>query len=199
MRWLPAVAPRASGGAMTDVFDRLIEPLLKREGGYVNDPNDRGGETNWGVTIGVARENGYGGSMRAMTRDQAKAIYRTKYWAKPGLYLIAPLSEAVADELFDTGVNMGTGTAAIFFQRALNALNRQAKDYPDIIVDGGIGPATAAAFKAYLKRNGKTAEPVMLKTLNSLQGARYVELSEGRGQNETFTNGWMAQRVGLAA
>jgi lysozyme family protein len=151
------------------------------------------------VTVGVARENGYAGSMRAMTRDQAKAIYRAKYWAKPGLYLIAPLSEAVADELFDTGVNMGTGTAAIFFQRALNALNRQAKDYPDILVDGGVGPATAAAFKAYLKRNGKTAETVMLKTLNSLQGARYVELSEGRGQNETFTNGWMAQRVGLAA
>jgi lysozyme family protein len=49
--------------------------------------------------------------MAAMTRDQASAIYRAKYWAKPGLYLVAPLSAKVAAELFDTGVNMGTGTA----------------------------------------------------------------------------------------
>lgn len=184
---------------MADAFDALIEPLLKREGGYVNDPNDRGGETNFGVTVAVARENGYAGSMRAMTRDQAKAIYRAKYWAKPGLYHIAPLSLPVAEELFDTGVNMGTGTAAIFFQRALNALNRQGKDYPDIAVDGGIGPATSRAFGAFLRRNGKGAVTVMLTTLNCLQGARYIELSEGREANENFTNGWMAHRVGLAA
>jgi lysozyme family protein len=184
---------------MTDLFDALIGPLLAREGGYVNDPNDRGGETNFGVTIAVARENGYGGPMRAMSLDQAKAIYRAKYWAKPGLYLIAPLSAKVAEELFDTGVNMGTGTAAMFLQRALNALNRMAGDYPDIRVDGAIGPATAAAFAAYLKRNGAKAEAVMLKALNVLQGARYIELAEGRASNETFLNGWLANRVGLDA
>lgn len=182
---------------MTDVFDTLVDGLIGREGAYSNNAADTGGETMFGVTIGVARENGYFGPMRSMTRDQAKAIYRAKYWAKPGLYLVAPLSVEVAEELLDTGVNMGTGTAAIFFQRSLNALNRGQKDYPDIKVDGGIGPATARAFDAFLARNGKTGEKVMLKALNCLQGARYIELSESREANETFVNGWLANRVGL--
>src|SRR6185369_16555833 len=121
------------------------------------------------------RENGYAGAMATMTRDQAKAIYRAKYWAKVGLYLIAPLSEKIAEELLDTGVNMGTGTAGIFLQRALNALNGQGKDYPDILVDGGIGPGTAAALKALLAKRGTTGEAVILKALNCLQGARYIE------------------------
>lgn len=185
---------------MSDLFDRLIEPLIQREGGYTNNPDDAGGETNWGITVKVARENGYAGRMRDMTRDQAKAIYRTKYWAKPGLYLIAPLSAAVAEELFDTGVNMGTGTAGVFFQRALNALNRREADYQDIVVDGAIGAQSKEAFEAFLRRNGvaRGAE-VMLKALNCLQGARYIELSEAREANETFTNGWLLNRVGLAA
>ncbi len=184
---------------MSDLFDQLIEPLIQREGGYTNDPRDAGGETNFGVTRAVARENGYAGSMRAMSRDQAKAIYRAKYWAKPGLYLIAPLSAKIAEELFDTGVNMGTGTAGIFLQRALNALNGQGKDYADIAVDGGIGPGTAAALKALLKKRGPTGETVILRALNSLQGARYIELAEGRAVNEAYAFGWLANRVGIAA
>lgn len=184
---------------MSDVFDRLIEPLIGREGGYVNHPSDRGGETIWGVTIGVARENGYAGAMRAMTRDQARAIYRAKYWAKPGIYHVAPISEAVAEELFDTGVNMGTGTGVQFFQRALNVLNRRGRDYADIDVDGAIGPATAAAFKALLKKRGTAGETVMLRVLNSLQGARYVALAEAKETQEDFAFGWFAQRVGALA
>ena len=169
---------------MSDLFNVLIGPLIDREGGYSNNPNDAGGETNFGITISVARENGFTGQMKAMTREQAVAIYRAKFWAKPGLYLIAPLSEKVAEELFDTGVNMGTGTAGIMFQRALNVLNRNAKDYPDIRVDSAIGTGTRDAFAAFLKRNGANAEPVMLKALNCLQGAHYIELAESRSQNE---------------
>lgn len=181
---------------MPDLFDRLAIGLRTREGGYVNNPDDRGGETNHGITVGTARSHGYAGSMRAMTWDQAKDIYRSVYWSQPGFYLVAPLSEAVAEELFDTGVNMGTGTAARFLQRALNALNRKGADYPDIAVDGAIGPGTAGAFQAFMRRNAN-GEEVMLKALNCLQGARYIELAEGRQANESFMNGWMAQRVGL--
>lgn len=184
---------------MTDLFDRLDAPTRKAEGGYVNNKDDAGGETNHGITIAVARENGFSGRMIDMTADQAAAIRRTKYFAKPGIYLLAPISEAIATEVYDTGINMGTGTAIIFLQRALNALNRQGKDYPDIMVDGGAGPGTAAALKAYVQKNGSTAEATMLKALNCLQGARYIELSEGRGQNETFTNGWLATRVGISS
>lgn len=185
---------------MPDLFDRLIGPLLDREGGYVNDPRDAGGETNWGVTVKVARENGYAGRMIDMTREQAAAIYRAKYWAKPGLYLIAPLSAEVAEELFDTGVNMGTGTAGMFFQRALNALNRNDADYADVRVDGAIGGETAKAFEAFLRRNGAAkGTATMLKALNCLQGAHYIELCEARETNEVYLNGWLANRVGIAA
>lgn len=184
---------------MTDFADTLIAKLLPLEGGYSNNPADAGGETNWGVTIGVARENGYAGSMRAMTQAQAAAIYRAKYYAKPGIYLLAPLSAKIAGEMFDTGVNMGTGTAGIFLQRALNALNEQGKDYPDIVVDGGVGPGTAAALRSLLATRGPGAEAVVLKALNCLQGARYIELAEGRSANEAFEFGWLANRVSLAA
>lgn len=182
---------------MTDPFDRLVETLIGKEGGYVNDPKDSGGETIWGITVAVARENGYSGPMRNMTRDQAKAIYRAKYWAKPGLYLIAPMSERVAEELLDTGVNAGTGTAGMFFQRALNVLNRGGADYADIKVDGAIGPATAKAYASYRKRNGALAEERMLKALNCMQGNYYIELAEARSKDERFVNGWLDQRVHL--
>ena len=183
---------------MADLFDSLVEELIGREGAYVNNPADPGGETIWGITRGVARENGYAGPMTAMTRDQAKVIYRAKYWAKPGLYLIAPLSAKIAEELLDTGVNMGTGTAGFFLQRALNVLNNQGRDYPDVLLDGGIGPGTAAALKALLAKRGALGETVVLKALNCLQGARYIELAEGRSASETFEFGWLANRVGLA-
>jgi lysozyme family protein len=141
----------AEGAAVSDLFDQLIGPLLAVEGGYSNNKADAGGETNWGVTAAVARENGYAGPMAAMTRDQAAAIYRAKYWAKPGLYLVAPLSPKIAEELFDTGVNMGTGTAGLPAAGAQRP-QPQGKDYPDIAVDGGAGPCTAAALKAFLAR-----------------------------------------------
>lgn len=184
---------------MTDVFDRLMSHVLSNEGGYSNHPDDRGGETNWGVTVGVARRYGYQGAMRSMSRDQAVAIYRARYWVEPGYDRIAALSERIAGELFDTGVNMGPAVASALLQRALNALNRQGKDYPDLKADGDAGPATRAALAAFLKVRGKEGETVMLKALNVLQGERYVSLAEGRGANESFLYGWLRTRVEIAA
>lgn len=184
---------------MSDIFDALSEKVIALEGGYSNDPHDAGGETMFGITKAVARENGYAGPMSAMTRADAKAIYRAKFWAKPGLYLVAPLSAVIAEELFDTGVNMGTGTAGQFFQHALNALNRGGADYPEIKVDGGIGPATAAALRSYLAVRGLRGERVMLTALNCLQGARYIALADDIPPDESFLFGWLANRVSLAA
>lgn len=182
---------------MGDQFDLLVHALLGVEGGYSNNPDDAGGETIWGVTKAVARENGYAGPMAAMTRDQAKAVYRAKYWAKPGLDLIADISSRVTAEVFDTGVNMGTGTAAMFLQRSLNALNRDGRDYADVTVDGSIGPSTAEALKGLLTIRGVAGETVLLKALNCLQGARYIELCEHDERDETFVYGWLANRVSL--
>lgn len=130
-----------------------------------------------------------------MTREEAKSIYRARYWSAPGFEAVALQSSAVAEELFDTGVNMGQAIAATFLQRLLNGLNRQGRDYADIVVDGDIGPATLKALKAYLVRRKAEGEAVLLKGLNALQGARYVSLAEGRTKNEDFLFGWLSTRV----
>lgn len=173
--------------------DDIFNSILGKEGGYVNNPDDKGGLTNWGITQVVARAHGYTGDMRNLTRDQALNILEADYWTGPRFDLVATLSPTVAAELCDTGVNMGPAVAARFLQRVLNVMNNQGRLYPDVSVDGQIGPRTIAALTSYLVSRGQTATQVMLTALNSLQGARYIELSEQRPANETFSFGWFSR------
>jgi lysozyme family protein len=173
----------------------MLEDLLKREGGFVDHPDDRGGATNWGITEAVAREHGWTGSMRALPREVALAIYRQRYWVQPRLDAVAEVSGAVAEAMFDTGVNMGTGVAVMMLQRVLNALNRNERDWPDLVADRRVGPATLAALRQLIKLRGKAGEAVLLKGMNALKGARYIELAESRPANQSFLMGWLAHRV----
>lgn len=180
------------------IFREKIAPhLLGKEGGYVNHPSDRGGETIWGITVRTARASGYAGPMRQMTREQALGIYEKQYFIAPGFDRIAAISPAVGLEVTDTGVNMGPAVAARFLQIALNGFNRQGRDYADITEDGAAGPATRGALTAFLKARGAAGEKVLLKALNCLQGARYLELGELRPANEDFMFGWFANRIEL--
>jgi lysozyme family protein len=178
------------------LIDRLIEVVIEREGGYVNHPADRGGPTNWGVTQAVARAQGYTGDMRHLPQGTAVSIYKRLYWISPGYSQIAVKAPNLAAELFDTGINMGTGTATRFLQRALNALNRNAKDFSDIKVDGQTGPATMAALQAFLRVRADAGEAVILKAVEALQGAHYLRLAETRPSQEAFLYGWLANRIG---
>jgi lysozyme family protein len=177
-------------------IDELIDALIEREGGYADHAADKGGPTCFGVTEAVARAHGYGGPMRLLPREEAATIYRRLYWQRPRFDQIASRSEVVAAELFDTGVNMGPAVAATFFQRALTALNRNGKDYLDLVPDGRIGPMTLAAFDAFLKIRGSSGETVLLRALEALQGERYLRLAERRPANEAFLYGWLANRIG---
>ena len=180
---------------MSDSFDAAVAELIGIEGDYSDDPADSGGKTRFGITEAVARRHGYTGSMRALPAATAKTIYRADYWDAQSLDTVAMLSRRIAWELFDTGVNMGTGQAGEFLQMSLNAFNRQATDYPDIEVDGEIGPATIDALTAFLARRGQDGETVLLRALNALQGAAYIELAERRDKDERFVFGWFLQRV----
>lgn len=112
-------------------FDTAFHKLLGHEGGYVNHPQDPGGETNWGITVAVARENGYQGQMRELPVEIAKAIYRKRFWdAVQADALPAPLRYP----LFDAAVNSGPGQAIRWLQRALGVAD-----------DGKLGPITLAA------------------------------------------------------
>ncbi|VEI74745.1 Predicted lysozyme (DUF847) [Mannheimia haemolytica] len=116
-------------------FNLAFDRLLGHEGGYTNDKNDKGGETNWGVTIHTARANGYTGSMRAMTREQAKQIYLKAFWQRYNCEKFAP---EIAFQFFDAAVNHGFGNAARMLQRAVGVAD-----------DGVIGKITLAAIERH--------------------------------------------------
>lgn len=175
--------------------DDLIAGILEREGGYTNHPADRGGPTNWGITEVEARAHGYAGDMRDFPKDAAVDIYRHKYWSDPGFNQVALRSVKIAEELLDTGVNMGPTVAAKFLQRALNVLNRGASAYPDVSVDGNIGKMTLYALDQFIAARGQDGISVLLKALNGLQAARYIEIAEANPSQEAFAYGWLKERV----
>ena len=177
--------------------DVLIDGLIEREGGYVNHPADKGGPTCFGITEAVARAHGYAAPMRNLPRVEAAAIYRRLYWLRPRFDQVAKRSDRIAAELFDTGVNMGPAVATTFVQRALTALNRNARDYADLTPDGRVGPMTLHALDAYLETRGRNGgETVLMRALEALQGERYLRLAERRPANEAFLYGWLANRIG---
>jgi lysozyme family protein len=126
---------------------KLAEEIVAREGGFVNDPDDPGGATNFGVTIHTMRRLGLdltgdgkidADDVRALTRDQAVDIFIEHYWRKPR---IDALPEALQASVFDMYVNAGANAVRVL-QRLLVEMGY------DIDVDGAIGPQTIRAAQA---------------------------------------------------
>ena len=174
-------------------YDEAWKRTGPKEGGYSNNPADRGGPTKWGVTERVARANGYEGDMRLLGEDFAKAIGKTQYWDVLNLDAVDKLSPRIAAEMFDTLYN--GGEPGQWLQRCLNVFNRGATLYPDMKVDGRIGPMTIQALKMFLGNRGTEGERVMLVALNSLQAVRFIGISENNPSQEAFTFGWLLNRV----
>ena len=125
----------------------IAEEIVAREGGFVNDPDDPGGATNYGVTIHTMRRLGLDinrdaridvADVRALTRSQAVDIYIEHYFKRPGL---AALPEAVQPSVFDMYVNAG--------MNAVKILQRLCADmgFP-CDPDGQVGPQTIRAAQA---------------------------------------------------
>lgn len=180
---------------MSELKTHTINEIIEVEGGFVDDPNDSGGATNFGITEKVAREYGYTNDMRDLPRMTAVRIYEDRYWEPLSLSTIELMSEMVAKEIADTGVNMGIVRAAKFLQRSLTVLNNKEKFYPDLVADGQLGQKTIRALGDYLAYRGSEGELVLVKMLNCLQGAFYVELAERREKDESFIFGWLKNRV----
>lgn len=115
-------------------------------------------------------------------------FYKKNFWDK--IHGDEIPDQMVAEELFDTAVNMGVGRAAEFLQKALNVLNRNGKSYNDIPVDRAIGRMTIAALHICLKTRG--AE-LLYKVLNILQGAYYLEIMDKDPNQERFAGGWLSR------
>ena len=158
-------------------FDHAFDLLIGNEGGYVNNPADPGGETNWGITRTVAVDNGYDSSMKLMPKETAKQIYKKMYWDK---LQCDQLPFVVAFQLFDAGVNHGNAQAVKFLQRALS-----------VVDDGVIGAKTIAATNAL-----DDLQIVMLFN------AERIEFYTALKTFSTFGKGWVrrvASNLKLAA
>lgn len=177
-----------------DMKQKIIDEIIRIEGGYVNNPNDSGGPTKYGITQSVARSFGYSGDMIDLPRDLAFHIYSAKYWDSVHGDDLEILSSALAAEVVDTAVNMGVKRAGEFLQRSINVLNNRGKICSDLVVDGMIGAATVTAVRDYIAAR-ETA--TLIKALNCLQGAFYIELAERREKDEAFVYGWLRNRVNL--
>lgn len=151
------------------VFDTIFERLMLHEGGYVNHPNDPGGETMYGVTKRVAQAHGYFGDMRKLPKSLAKKITEKSYYnAVKG----DQLDRLIAWQLTDAAYNHGPKQAVKFLQRAVGAS-----------ADGLIGPRTLAAVAAMDKND------VVL-----LFNAERIEFYTRLRTWQTFGRGW-ARRV----
>lgn len=173
---------------------RIIDELINREGGYVNNPADKGGETNFGITVAVARENGYIGEMCDMPRSVAETIYERRYITRPGFDRILAIDSRIGEELIDTGVNMGPHRSAEFLQRWLNGFNYSGR-YQELFVDGQCGKITADALRAFLNWRGSDGSVVLLRALNGLQATRYLDITERDKTQRQFLFGWVLNRV----
>ena len=107
--------------------------------------------------------------------DMVREFYFTEFWIPLRCPLIDPLSEPVAEELFEASVNCGPGNGARFLQRALNALNNRGRLYPDLREDGAIGPKTAQAVATCLKHRPPR---ILVKCQNGEQYIYYKNWSK---------------------
>ena len=150
-------------------YDKCLETILHHEGGYVNHPQDPGGETNLGVTKRVYQEWGGTKDMKDLTFDDVAPIYKKNYWDKmKGDDLPSGLDLCV----FDFGVNAGPGRAAKYLQTLIGT-----------VADGGIGPNPLAKLKEYTDKTG------VKETITNYQNERqgyYEKLSTFK----TFGRGW---------
>lgn len=186
---------------MADFNKAFNETIIPNEGKYSNDKNDNGGETVYGLTRKddvdwegwkiVDNYKGKSGYPNNLPYSQllllAQSYYKKKYWDYAQMdyaQMDKFPSQDLAKKIFSISVNMGKSIAIMFLQRALNVLNHNGKDYPNITIDGIFGTQTLSNV---LKCNVTN----VLDVVKSLQGARYVALSESNSKLQDFTNGWI--------
>lgn len=130
-------------------FEKALEQTLKNEGvvngktGYVNNKNDNGGETNYGITKAKARECGYKGKMCDLPYETAKQIYYKEYWEKTNAGNISNFN--ISFLLFDFAVNSGVSNACKKLQTAINKVSGS-----KLLIDGIIGQKTINAIEKYI-------------------------------------------------
>ena len=161
------------------LFDEALRHVLKSEGGYVNNPADPGGATNYGII--QKTYNAYLKSkgrpaqhVRAITMAEVGEIYERDYWKPSKCDALPPALRLVH---FDCAVNCGVVTAAKLLQEAIGTA-----------VDGKIGPATIAAAEAADVR-------VSVENYLWLRARYYARISERNHALRQFIAGWIFRLI----
>lgn len=166
--------------------DDLLDGIIEREGGYVDHPADRGGPTNYGITLATFNEAladpDYAlhpsSTIKGLSKSEAKAIYAAKYLIKPKIIAIAP--PLLCAFVFDCAVHHGPATAIKWLQRAAGAED-----------DGRIGPATLARV------NAPYAEAYLLNAVIAQRLQHFGRLITKDPSQAVFAHGWMNRVAGL--
>lgn len=190
-------------------FNSAYAKTARAESGYSNNPADNGGETwngisrkfhpkwvGWATVDAAKKQANFPKNLasNAQLAADEKVFYRTTFWDV--MRLSQCPDQVVAEELYDTAVNMGVGKAVSFLQRALNTFNRNSELFkPDLSPDGGYGNLTHGALLAFYSKVEKSRQNILYKALNCLQGAEYIRLADGNASQRTFTQGWFINRV----
>lgn len=189
--------------SISQIRDEIVAKYTSIEAGYVNNPNDLGGETNHGITYAVAmrhknelvRNFKWDGTMRNLTVPMARHIYILDYWNKCYLDHVVVRHVELADKLFDIAINAGVSRAGRWFQEIVASLGNngrynKASSNPRFI-DGWIGKGTMEAYEGVIKARGELGKQIILHALIAKQTVHYVDISLSRQANQTFTFGWL--------
>lgn len=179
----------------TDHFDKAILITLKHEGGFVNDPVDPGGATNWGMSIRFLINDAGDGDgdgwldgdidhdgdididdIKNMTIEQARKLYRIHFWDKYDYDKIVDFT--VAARAFDMTVNMGPRQTGKIIQRALNELGN------NLVVDGKIGKNTFATINC-------TDPEMLMAEIRQAHAQFYLDLIKAKPQFAKYKKGWL--------
>ena len=172
-------------------FSDAVELILALEGGYVDDPDDRGGATRYGIT--QATYSGWLKGQRhpdhtvnGLTREEAIQIYHDDYWEVAHCPAIAAISQGLAVVHFDAAVNHGVRMANRLLQRVAG-----------VSVDGRVGPLTLSAVQLQVDGN----EPGIIKAYLGRRQAVYESLAQHVAGQGKFLKGWLRrlERVANAA
>ncbi len=134
----------------------------------------------------VIRERGAGGEVNKLNQLVLE-FYRAEFWNKIQGDILP--TQLIADELFECSINLGVPAASEILQRTINLLNRNARLYPDIMVDRIIGTQPLAALNNSIAANG---EKLLFNLLNFNQAKRYIEIMERDHTQEIFI-GWFTR------
>ena len=156
----------------TDKFELAFKEALYWEGGYVNHPNDPGGQTKWGIS-----QKSYPNlDIKNLTIEQAKQIYYCDFWQKVPFEKI--ISDEISTKLFSICVNMGNLAGVRCVQRALRAVGNAVKD------DGILGNITLNAINS-------AKSDVLLAALKSEAAGYYRVLNARNPKFGVFIEGWL--------